>query len=169
MTSIDRLSSTSALGSVGQAQGSNARATAAETIGVLGHRVLAWVGASGGSSAGSAAWSARAPGADGFFADPGVLARRGDVYGLNQLAGDIARQHGATPTQEGDLRRGLEDFTRAAVVQVAGLSGASGDRQVAGLGEALDAALESPAGEGVDGVLQRLGAATEQLSRGAGL
>lgn len=169
MTSIDRLSSTSPLGSAAQTQGSSARTTAAETIGSIGHRVLAWVGASGGSSAGSAAWGARAGGADGFRADPNVLAQRGDVYGLNQLAGDIARQHGATPTQEGDLRRGLEDFTRAAVVQVAGLSGAPGERQVAGLGHALEAALSTPAGEGVDGVVQRLSAATEQLSRGAGL
>lgn len=169
MTTIDRLSAASPLGSVAQTQGRGAKATAAETIGTIGHRVLAWVGASGGSAAGSAAWSGRAGTADGFRADPQVLARRGDVYGLTQIAGDIARQHGATPTQEGDLRRGLEDFTRAAMVQVAGLSGASGDRQVAGLGQALDAALSAPADEGVEGVIQRLGAATGQLAHGAGL
>lgn len=169
MTSLDRLSATSPLGAVAQTGAASARTTAAETIGTIGHRVLAWVGASGGSAAGAAAWSGRAGAADGFTADAGVLAQRGDVYGLNQLAGDIARQHGATPTQEGDLRRGLEDFTRAAMVQVAGLSGAAGDRQVAGLMAALDGAEAAPAGEGVDGVIARLDAATTSLSRGMGL
>lgn len=167
MTSIDRLSAASPLGSVAQTQGSGAKATAAATIGTIGHRVLAWTAASGGSAAGASAWAGRAGAGDGFRADPALLARRGDVYGLSQLAADIARQHGATPTQEGDLRRGLENFTRAAMVQVAGLSGAPGDRQVAGLGQALDAALAAPAGEGVAGVLQHLDAATQQLARGA--
>ena len=169
MTMIDRLSATTPLASVASSQGASAKATAAETIGALGHRVLAWVGASGGSAAGGSAWATRAGASDGFQADPAVLARRGDAYGLNQLAGDIAHRHGASPTQEGDLRRGLADFTRAAMVQVAGLSGAAGDRQVAGLGQALDAALAAPAGDGVEGVVQRLGAATAQLSRGAGI
>lgn len=169
MTSLDRLSAAAPLSQTGLSRSTSAQATAAETIGAIGHRVLAWVGASGGSSAGASAWSGRAGAADGFRADPAVLARRGDVYGLNQLAGDIAQRHGATPTQEGDLRRGLEDFTRAAMVQVAGLSGAAGDRQVAGLGDALDAALGARADEGVGGVLQRLDAATATLSRGSGI
>lgn len=167
MTMIDRISVAAPL--VGAQPRGSAQATAAETIGTIGHRVLAWVGASGGGAAGAAAWAGRAGAGDGFRADPAVLARRGDVYGLNQLAGDIARRHGATPTEEGDLRRGLEDFTRAAMVHVAGLAGAPGDSQVAGLGAALDAAIGARAGEGVDGVVQRLGAATGQLSRGAGL
>lgn len=167
MTGIDRLSASSPLAAA-DARSSSAQATAAETIGAIGHRVLAWVQASGGSAAGASAWSQRAGGADGFVADPAVLAQRGDVYGLNQIAGDIARQHNATPTQEGDLRRGLESFTRAAMVQVAGLSGAAGDRQVAGLGAALDAASAAPAGEGIDGVIQRLDAATASLSHGLG-
>lgn len=165
MTSFTPISAASPLASVAQTGPASARATAAETIGTLGHRVLAWTAASGGSAAGASSWAARAGASDGFQADPAVLARRGDVYGLNQLASGIAARHGATPTQEGDLRRGLEDFTRAAMVQVAGLSGTAGDRQVAGLGQALDAALASPAGEGVEGVLQRLDAATAQLSR----
>lgn len=169
MTSLDRLSAAAPLGSVAQTGGASAKATAAETIGTLGHRVLAWVGASGGSTAGASAWGGRAGAADGFRADAGVLAQRGDVYGLNQIAGDIAQRHGATPTQEGDLRRGLEDFTRAAMVQVAGLSGAPGERQVAGLSDALDTALDAPAGEGIGGVIERLEAATATLSRGMGL
>jgi hypothetical protein len=107
MTTFSPISAASPLGAVAQASGSPARTTAAETIGTLGHRVLAWVGASGGSAAGASAWSNRAGAGESFRADPAVLAQRGDVYGLNQLAGDIAGRHGATPTQEGDLRRAV--------------------------------------------------------------
>lgn len=168
MTGIDRLSSTSPLAALDAGRSATAAGAAAQAIGSIGHRVLGWVGAVGGATSGSAAWAARAGASDGFVPDKTVLAQRGDVYGLNQLAGDLAAQFGASPTQEGDLRRALEGVARGAMVQAAGLSGASGERQVAGLSAALDSAGATPAGEGVDGVIARLDAAAASLSHGTG-
>lgn len=165
MNGIDRLTATSPLAALDSGVSRDPRGVAADAIGEIGHRVLAWVGASAGTNAGSAAW-ADASGRDSAFrADPVVLAQRGDVYGLTQMAGDIAGRLGATPTQEGSLRRALEDFTRQAVVQVAGLSGASGERQVAGLGDALTVASAGDTGLGVDAIVARIEAATATLAR----
>jgi hypothetical protein len=169
MTAIDRLSSAAPIAALDTARSGGAAGAAAQAIGSIGHRVLGWVSAVGGDASGSAAWTARAGASDGFVADKGVLAQRGDVYGLNQIAGDLSAQFGATPTQEGDLRRALEGVARGAMVQAAGLSGASAERQVAGLSDALDAAAGAPAGDGIDGVIARLETAAASLSRGTGL
>lgn len=143
----------------------DARGAAASAVSELGHRVLSWVGAVGGSSsAGLAAWGQVTGRGSEFQPNRAELSRGGDVYDLRGLADRISGELGGTPTQEGELRRSLEGFAREAVVQVAGLSGASGDRQVAGLQQALADALAAPAGEGVDGVTARLDAATARLS-----
>ena len=139
MTGVDRLSSASSIGASALSGAQDARAIAGAAIGEIGHRILAWVSASGGATAGGqATWSQTVGGTSAFRPDPAELAGRGDVYNLAGLSRDIAAQTGATPTQEGDLRRAFEGFTRAAVVQVAGLSGADGARQMASVEQALD-------------------------------
>lgn len=159
MTGIDRLSPLAPASLPGDRAGAGAAGAAEQAIGSIGHRVLGWVGAVGGDAGGSAAWTARTGASEGFAPDRDVLAQRGDVYGLQQIAGDLSARFGATPTQEGDLLRALESVTRGAMVHAAGLSGAGGDRQVAGLVAALDAAGGASAGEGIDGVVARLEAA----------
>lgn len=168
MNGIDRLSSAPPLSALDAGNGGVARSAATQAIGEIGHRALAWVGAAGGEATGAAAWADRAGATGGFAPDAAVLARRGDIYGLNDMARGIANQFGATPTQEGELRRAMEDFTRAAVVQVAGLSGADGARQVAGLADALDAAGAGGAGGGIDEVVARFEAATATLAHANG-
>ena len=163
MSAIDRLSSSPMLG-VGGVGGSSVATQTAAAIGEIGHRVLAWVGASGGGTAGSGAWTQVAGPAGDFRPDHSELARGGDVYDLNGLAREAAADTGATPTQEGELRRALEDFTRAAVVQVAGFAGASGERQVAGIQAALGEALAGTSAPGADGMIERLGRATAALT-----
>lgn len=162
--SIDRLSGLSGAAAPITATIPDARSIAASAIGEVGHRVLAWVGASTrGGDAGATAWSQATGSTSVFRPDSAELARRGDVYGLNALASDIASQLGGTPTQEGELRRALEDFTRQAVVQVAGLAGAS-DLQVTGLTQALESAGANLPSTGVDGVVDRLETATRLLT-----
>jgi hypothetical protein len=167
MTSIDRLSSTNPLAALNGAQGGNTRDVATGAISEIGHRALAWVGAAGGGAGpGGAAWATRAGQTSAFRADPAVLAQRGDVYGLGEMTQGIAARYGASPTQEGALRRALEDFTRQAVVQMAGLSGGSGQRQIAGLGEALNLAeTAASSGTGIDEVVARVEGATALLVR----
>lgn len=169
MTGVDRLSSAASIGASVLSGAQDARAIAGAAIGEIGHRILAWVGASGGASAGGqAAWTQAAGGASGFRPDPAELARRGDVYDLAGLSREVAAQTGATPTQEGDLRRAFEGFTRAAVVQIAGLSGADGARQMAGVEQALDAATSGSAPGGADGVVARIERATASLTSANG-
>lgn len=147
----------------------DARSLAGAAIGEIGHRVLAWVGQSARAlDTASHAWAASSGVEAGFRPDPAELARGGDVYELRGLAADLGTRTGATPTQEGELRRALEDVTRQAVVQLAGLSGASADRQLAGMRAALGEALDSGAGEGADGLVARLQAAAQELARGNG-
>ena len=166
MTAIDRLSPLAPAAALDSARGTTAVDAASRAIGDIGQRVLAWVGAVGGQAPGAAAWAARAGNdAAGFVPDAGVLARRGDVYGLNAIADELSARFGGTPTQEGDLLRALEGVARGAMVQAAGLSGASGERQIAGLSAALDAAQGAPAGEGMDGVIARIDAAAATLGR----
>lgn len=170
MTAIDRLSPLAPATALDSARGTTAMDAASRAIGDIGQRVLAWVDAVGGAAPGAAAWAARAgtgPGTGdaGFVPDAGVLARRGDIYGLNTIAGDLSARFGGTPTQEGDLLRALEGVARGAMVQAAGLSGASGERQIAGLSAALDAAQAAPAGEGMDGVIARIDVAAATLGR----
>ncbi|MCX8476094.1 MAG: hypothetical protein MT490_09885 [Sphingomonas sp.] len=165
MTSIDRISGLSPLSPAGAGASSDARGAAIETLGEIGHRVLAWVDAAGrGNGSGAQAWNQTAGNGSGFAPDMGELARRGDVYGLGELTRDLSARFGASPAQEGALRRALDDFTRAAVIQVAGLSGASGDQQVSGVRAALDSASRADAPTGLDGVIARFEAATADLS-----
>lgn len=146
-----------------------ARSLAGTAIGEIGQRVLAWVGQSArGLDTASTAWAGTSGVAAGFRPDAAVLARRGDVYGLRDLAASITGSAGGTPTQEGELRRSLEGFTRQAVVQIAGLSGANADRQLGGMRAALGTALDTQAGGGVDGVIGRLDAATRALAHANG-
>lgn len=174
MNGIDRVSgglplgAASAAGAIDSLASSrgDARSLAGTAIGEIGHRVLAWVGQSARSlDTASHAWAASSGVESGFRPDPRELARGGDVYDLRGLASDIGTRAGATPTQEGELRRALEDVTRQAVVQLAGLSGAPAERQLAGMREALTQALDLSAGDGVDGVVSRLQAAAGQLGR----
>lgn len=168
MNGIDRLSPAAAPVALDGVRAGGAAGAAAQAIGTIGHRVLGWVAATGGVAGGSAAWAARAGDGDGFVPDRGVLAQRGDVYGLTQIAGDLSARFGATPTQEGDLLRALEGVARGAMVQAAGLSGADGERQVAGLSAALDTAVAASSGEGIDGVVARLEAAADSFARANG-
>lgn len=166
MTSIDRISGLSPLSPTGGAS-TDARGAAIAAMGEIGHRVLAWVDAAsrGGSNGGGAqAWSQTAGNGSGFAPDMGELARRGDVYGLGDLTRDLSARFGASPAQEGALRRALDDFTRQAVVQIAGLSGASGEQQVSGVRAALEGAARADAPAGLDGVIARFEAATADLS-----
>lgn len=172
MSGIDRLSSVGNAAFTTSDRALDARSAAQGAIGEIGHRVLAWVDASsrsaGGGGAGSAAWAEAAGQGSGFRADPGTLARGGDVYGLGDMAREITGELGGTVTQEGSLRRALEDFTRASVVQLAGLSGAPGDRHVAGVRQALESAAADDGRGGVDGVIARIEDATALLSRASG-
>lgn len=165
MTSIDRISGLSPLSPAGAGAATDARGAAIETLGEIGHRVLAWVDAAGrGNGSGTLAWNQTAGNGSSFAPDMGELARRGDVYGLGELTRDLSARFGASPAQEGELRRALDDFTRQAVIQVAGLSGASGEQQVSGVRAALDSAARADAPAGVDGVIARFEAATADLS-----
>lgn len=155
MTSIGSISGVLNAPQSGGVTNDVARA-ASDAIGEIGGRVLAWVQAVSGQSAGN-------PAPDGFAPDLRQLARGGDVYGLGDLGHELAARFDATPAQEGDLRRSLEGFTRAAVIQLAGLAGASGDRQTAGISEAVARASDLEAGSGLDGVVQRVDAATAVL------
>lgn len=161
---IDRLTGMTGANAATQGTTLDARSLASNAIGEIGHRVLAWVGASTpGGDAGATAWSQATGSISTFRPDGAELARRGDVYGLNAMASDIATELGGTPAQEGELRRALEGFTRQAVVQVAGLSG-SRDLQVQGLTEALGVAGEGTQRGGVDSVVERLENATRLLT-----
>lgn len=163
MTGIGSINGVSGAAPLGAAALDPARA-ATGAIGEIGHRVLAWVGASGGSGD-RAGWSAASGTTSDFSPDARELARGGDVYGLGEIGGALADRFGGTPAEQGALRRSLESFTREAVVQLAGLSGAGSDRQLAGLGDALDAAAGLGASGGLDGIAQRLDAAAAVLAR----
>ncbi|MFS0737226.1 hypothetical protein ABC347_09265 [Sphingomonas sp. 1P06PA] len=153
MTSIDRLSGTTPLSAAAGTAG-DARGLADRAMGEIGDRLLAWSGAiSGGASPA------------GFRPDTAELARGGDIYGLRQLGSELGDRLGATPTEQGTLLRAVEDFTRAAAVQIHGLAGAGSERQTAGITEARETALAEPAPEGVDGLIERLGIATDALVR----
>lgn len=164
MTSIGIINGVTGATPLGGAA-TDARQAALGTIGEIGHRVLSWVAAVGGGAGAAESWSASTGNASTFQPDRQELSRGGDVYGLNQIAHDLTAQFGGTPTQEGDLRRSLETFTRESVVQLAGLSGAAPDRQLSGVRDALATAGDVPAGEGVDGVIQRLDAAAALLAQ----
>jgi len=170
MTPIDRISSLSPAAQPGTSSVETAADATRAALGQVGHRVLAWVGAVAPTSAPAEAWTAQAGVSDGFRPDMAELARGGDVYGLKGLTDMLSDRFGATPAQSGELHRALEDFTRAAVVHVAGLSGGSADQQIAAMGQALDASVNgNGAGgnhSGIDGVIDGVNAAAARLSVG---
>lgn len=157
MNGIDRLSSTVPLALAGASAG--AGTVARQMMAAAGAGVIGWAADSFrlGPATG-AAWTA-ATGAAIPAADRSLLSRGGDVYGLREIAGSAARQLGATPAEEGRLLRALEDFTRAAALNVNALAGTG-----ATMLSALDAGPLAPGdGEGLDGVVARLELATQRL------
>jgi hypothetical protein len=170
MTPIDRISSLSPAAQPGTSSVETAADAIRAALGQVGHRVLAWVGAVAPTSAPAEAWTAQAGVSDGFRPDMAELARGGDVYGLKGLTDMLSDRFGATPAQSGELHRALEDFTRAAVVHVAGLSGGSADQQIAAMGQALDASVNGNGAGGnyggIDGVIDGVNAAAARLSVG---
>lgn len=155
MNGIDRLAASAAVVAPVAAQGADSLARG--LIGEVGARVVGWAAASFGDD-NSAAWS-QASGAGSFQPIPARLAQ-GDAYGLRGLAGDLAGKVGATPAQEGALLRALEDFTRAAALNVNALAGT--DNQLTALTAALDVTATG-GGDGLDGVVARLETATHRL------
>lgn len=167
---IERLTSIAPPAALTTGAAQDSAAIARETIGELGHRALAWTAAvGGGRGPGAGEWAQVTGGPSAFAPDMGALSQRGDVFGLDELSRALGAQLGATPAQQGELQRSLENFTRATMVHVVGLSGAEGSRQIAGLTDALAASQAAPAEGGIDGVIARLDAATDSLSHGAGL
>lgn len=158
MNGIDRLAPSA--GIAAPAAGASADSVARGLIGEIGARVVGWAGHSFGDDKG-AAWS-QASGAGSFQPVPARLAQ-GDAYGLRGLAGDLAGKLGASPAQEGALLRALEDFTRAAALNVNALAGS--DNQLTALSAALNGVGgdEGGGGDGLDGVVTRLETATRRL------
>lgn len=164
MIGVSRLSSIPPTGAQDTPGAQQVKQEAQAAIGELGHRALAWVAASDPAAAsGAAAWASAAGVDSAFEPDANRLAQRGDIYDLRGMSGDIASRMGGTPAQEGALHRALADFTRAAVVQAAGLSGAAPDQQTAGLRDALGSALTGESEDGIDGVTARIEQATATL------
>ena len=161
MSAIGNVNAVSAVSATAPTTPSSGIAAAA--VGTIGHRVLAWVGDSAGArQPGADAWAARVGDSD-FQPDAAELARGGDIYGLRELADQVAASTGANPVEQGEIHRALEDFTRAAVVQLAGLSGSDGEKQTAGLADALViAGIDGP--QTATSVIGRLEAATTSLS-----
>lgn len=157
MNGIDRLGPLPAAAAVGAGVGADAMTRT--LIGEVGARVTGWAAATFGGNAG-AGWSA-VSGAAGFGPDAGRLAQ-GDAYGLRDLAGGVASRLGATPAQEGALLRALEDFTRAAALNVNALAGSG--NELSALSATLDVTGDVTGnGSGVDGVVSRLEIATQRL------
>jgi hypothetical protein len=170
MTMIDRLAATGAVEFAGAAGSPDATAITRAAVGDLGHRILAWSAAIAGPSADAGpAWRASTHTAPSDFRpEREVLTGGGDVYGLRDLAAGVASLTGATPTEEGQLLRAFEDFARAAALAIHGSAGA-GEGQTAAVGGALDRALDTVEGDGAQGVISRLDAATRELAEVLGL
>lgn len=156
MTAVDRSNAVTGpgLSAFGSAPGSGPD-PAARIMADVGQRIAAWTDMLAGGRASS-----------GFRPDPHELQRRGDVYGLRQLAAEAAATMGATPTQEGALLRALENFTRAAAVHIYGLAGAEPAQRFAAL-SAAGGADASPAT--IDALTSRIESAARDLARQAGL
>lgn len=151
MTGIDRIAGSAA--AAGLAAETTPDALARAMLGEAGREVLAW--------------SAAVFGRDGGSAGPDLarLAQGGDVYGVRAIAGQAAAALGATPAQEGALLRALEDFTRAAALNVHALAGS--DAQADALAAVQSAApeLSSDATTGVDSVIARIERATDLVQQ----
>lgn len=165
MTPVDRLFPSFAISPLTNAQ-PDARSAAMQAIGDIGHRVLSWVSQTAPvASEGGSAW-ARASGvsAGDFTPDTALLSQRGDVYGLRSLASDIAGRFGADVVAEGELLRSLEGFAREAALHFNGLAGLSGDDQTATAAAALDQARALDGPDTINGVIDRINAATNTMA-----
>jgi hypothetical protein len=157
MTAINGFSGIGATATVSAtASAGGSAGVAREIVDAIGDRVQAWV-------------SALAPGGSGGGrTDAGTLARGGDVYGLRAMASDLSARFGGSPREEGDLTRAMEDFTRAAMIETAGLHGSDGTVRTQGLDLARAAAEAVPESGGISGIAVRLEAATAALTARAG-
>lgn len=164
MTSIGSISGIS-LAATASGMPADPGAVSRAAIGEVGHRVLAWVSSFAGDTGGAAAWSTATGATSDFQPDARELAHGGDIYGLSDLGRSLGAAFGASPAQEGTLHRALESFTREAVIQVAGLSGGSVDRQLSGISDALATAGMPASADGIDGVIERIDTATAALAR----
>lgn len=159
MTGIDRLSPLASVTHPGANR--SADDVAFGVIADIGARVIGWASQSFNlGPAGGSAWAALT-GKAAVAVDPARLAQGGDIYGVREIAGDVADTFGASPTEAGELLRSLEDFTRAAALNINALAGAAADVQLAAVGDAL--AGPAGAGDGIGGVITRIDAATSQL------
>lgn len=164
MTGIDHLRSASPIGMFAERAGApTAYDVARIAVAEIGHRVLSWTGLSMPEQKGAAAWAEQMGPASAFSPDPSLLAGRGDIYGLRDLALDIARQFGATTVEQGTLLGALEDLTREVVIRFAGLAGLPGEGQVTGLADALDQAAAGGVTDSIDGITQLLSEAALDL------
>lgn len=166
MTPIDRLSPIAGTSPLGSVAGDAAQGAAREAMGQIGHRVMAWIDAIAPTPAPKEAWTRLAGPSDGFRPDASELGRGGDVYGLGQLADDVAARFGGSPAQTGELHRALEDFTRAAVVHLVGVADADPADRLGALAAAVDITADAagPAG-GMDAVIDAVRGGTAQLAR----
>lgn len=151
MIPVDRISQVASAAALGGASLDPA-SVARQVMGTIGDRVAAWAGEifGGGSQGGG-----------GFTPNTAELARGGDVYELRSLVAETGAKFGAGPAAEGELLRATEDFTRAAAPHVY-----AGDRGVDTVRSAVDNA--SADGNGLDGVVGRLEAATRELRASSG-
>jgi hypothetical protein len=99
---------------------------------------------------------------------PGSQGVGGDVYGLADLARELAAGQQASPADEGQLLRALEEFAGRAALQAFGLQGAAGDPA----GDSLGAAIEAGGGRDLAGpdpvaeLIARIETAARQLPNG---
>lgn len=158
MTAINGLSAVASVTQPGASRSADDIAVA--MIGNAAAQVLGWAAHSFnlGPAAGGA-WAQMSNGSTAIV-EPARLAQGGDIYGLRDIASAAAGELGATPAEEGELLRALEDFTRAAALNVNALAGADGVDPLSGLAAALDT---PGGGDGIGGVVNRLEAATRQL------
>ena len=160
---IERISSPPPVASIGLTAGvGGAAATAHQTMGIVGERVLAWTAATSGSASAAGQWSsATGVAGNGFVPSLAELGRGGDVYGLRLLTAEVAAGSGATPAQEGALGRAIEDFTRGLALHFNGRAG--GGEMVRDVAAAVDRAVSSGSVGGLDGVTSRIEAAAHMV------
>jgi hypothetical protein len=88
----------------------------------------------------------------------------GDIYGLRDMARELARAVGASTTEEGRLLRSLSDLARGAALRLYGLAGAADTVRFADLQAAVGAARAEPAGRSpAEDLIARVEAAVRHL------
>lgn len=164
MTAIDRMGGAPAVGAIDFSASVDPRQVVAKTLGTIGDRVLAWTAQSFPlGDAPAAAWSAHTGSSGGFVPDPAVLARGGDVYGVLELAEQVADPFTTTPQEERELERAIWDFTSELALRLNALAGAPAETQIGAATDAFDRALSEESASGVVGVTQRIELAARTL------